>query len=139
MAEYTVDDSPGYVYEKIADAVTERIAAGELPPGTALPGERDLASQYGVSLGTARQATRLLRQRGLLVTVRSKGTYVTPAAARLVRLWRGATESDHRSGLTTSSSVLWSTASPVRVRSTCTSLYDSSRYSDASAAGEPSP
>ncbi|WP_346054796.1 MULTISPECIES: winged helix-turn-helix domain-containing protein [Amycolatopsis] len=50
--------------------------SGDLAPNTPLPSERRLAQEYGVSLGTARHATRLLRFRGLMITVRSKGTYV---------------------------------------------------------------
>ncbi|NKQ57589.1 winged helix-turn-helix transcriptional regulator [Amycolatopsis sp. K13G38] len=73
-------DPAGYLYEQMASHLAQRIASGELKPNTPLRGERDLAEEYGVSLGTARHATRLLRYRGLVVTVRSKGTYV--AAAR---------------------------------------------------------
>jgi GntR family transcriptional regulator len=54
----------------------------ELAPNTPLPGERDLANEYRVSLGTARHATRLLRDRGLVITVRSKGTYIAPSVQR---------------------------------------------------------
>lgn len=36
---------------------------------------------FGVSLGTARRTVRLLRERGLVVTVRSKGTFVTDRVA----------------------------------------------------------
>ncbi|UIJ64127.1 winged helix-turn-helix domain-containing protein [Amycolatopsis acidiphila] len=60
----------------MAAQLAARIVSGELPAHTPLPSERDLAAEYGVSLGTARHATRILRYRGLLVTVRSKGTYV---------------------------------------------------------------
>lgn len=60
----------------MAEHLAARIKSGELPPNTALPSERRLAQEYNVSLGTARHATRLLRYRGLLVTVRSKGTYI---------------------------------------------------------------
>jgi GntR family transcriptional regulator len=67
---------PGYVYEWLAEVIADRIESGELPPHTPLPSERHLATQYGVSLGSARHATRLLRLRGLVVTVKSKGTYV---------------------------------------------------------------
>lgn len=67
---------PGYIYEKMADHLAERIARGELRPNTRLPGEAQLAEEYEVSLGTARHATRLLQYRGLVVTVRSKGSYV---------------------------------------------------------------
>lgn len=60
----------------MAEHLARRIESGELAPNTALPSERRLAQEYQVSLGTARHATRLLRYRGLVVTVRSKGTYI---------------------------------------------------------------
>lgn len=60
----------------MAEHLAARIESGELAPNTALPSERRLAQEYKVSLGTARHATRLLRYRGLVVTVRSKGTYI---------------------------------------------------------------
>ncbi|TVT52050.1 winged helix-turn-helix transcriptional regulator [Amycolatopsis rhizosphaerae] len=60
----------------MAEHLAERIACGELAPNTPLPSERELADVYGVSLGTARHATRLLRARGLVMTIRSKGTYI---------------------------------------------------------------
>jgi GntR family transcriptional regulator len=81
-AIYNLDTSPGYVYETMADHIAERIISGELTANTPLPSERALACEYGVSLGTARHATRLLRYRGLVVTVRSKGTYVVPPEKR---------------------------------------------------------
>ena len=65
-----------YRYELLADHLTELIDAGELKANVPLPAERRLASQFGVSLGTARRATELLRQRGLVITLRSKGTFV---------------------------------------------------------------
>lgn len=68
---------PDYLYVAMADHIAARIGAGELPLNTRLPAERDLADEYGVSLGTARRATKELRQRGLVVTVPVKGTFVT--------------------------------------------------------------
>ncbi|WP_061297292.1 winged helix-turn-helix domain-containing protein [Herbidospora cretacea] len=72
-------DAPGpatYVYARVADHIAARIEAGELAPGSRLPGERDLAADYGVALGTARRAVEDLRDRGLVVTLPAKGTYV---------------------------------------------------------------
>lgn len=69
-------DTPGYIYERMAEHIANRIRAGELPPHKPLPAERRLAEEYGVSLGTARRATELLREQGLVVTLRSKGTFV---------------------------------------------------------------
>ncbi|GHF47239.1 DNA-binding GntR family transcriptional regulator [Amycolatopsis bartoniae] len=70
-------ETPGYLYEAMAEQLAARIRSGELAPNTPLPGENQLAREYGVSLGTARHATRVLRERGLVVTIKSKGTYVT--------------------------------------------------------------
>ena len=65
-----------YVYMQMADHIAGRIAKGELRPGARLPGERDLAAEYGVAHLTARRATRELRERGLVVTLPAKGTFV---------------------------------------------------------------
>ncbi|WP_051362503.1 winged helix-turn-helix domain-containing protein [Amycolatopsis thermoflava] len=80
MTNYQLDDAPGYIYEKMADHLAKRIASGDLAPGKPLPAERRLAEEYGVSLGTARHATHLLRKRGLVVTIRSLGTFVAEPA-----------------------------------------------------------
>ena len=68
---------PAYVYMRLADHLAARIASGELPADGRLPGERDLAAEYGVALGTARRAVEELRDRGLVVTLPGKGTFVT--------------------------------------------------------------
>ena len=68
---------PVYVYVGVADHIAARIEAGELPSGSRLPAERDLAADYQVAVGTARRAVEELRQRGLVVTLAAKGTYVT--------------------------------------------------------------
>jgi GntR family transcriptional regulator len=66
-----------YVYVGVADHIAARIEAGELVPGARLPAERDLAADYQVAVGTARRAVEELRQRGLVVTLPAKGTYIT--------------------------------------------------------------
>src|SRR5215469_2890536 len=68
---------PGYMYMRIADHLAARIEAGELPRGSRLPSERDLASEYGAAVGTVRQAIAELRTRGLVTTLPAKGTFVT--------------------------------------------------------------
>lgn len=67
---------PGYVYVMLADYLQSRIESGDLPKGARLPGEQELAEEYQVAIGTARKATALLRERGLVETFPSKGTYV---------------------------------------------------------------
>ncbi|MBZ6472201.1 GntR family transcriptional regulator [Streptomyces griseocarneus] len=70
-----------YVYMQVADHIAARIAAGDLRPGARLPGERDLGAEYGVAIGTTRRAIRELRDRGLLLTLPAKGTFVRGGAA----------------------------------------------------------
>ncbi|MGG7572554.1 GntR family transcriptional regulator [Streptomyces sirii] len=64
------------LYVAVADHVAARIAAGDLKPGARLPSERDLAVEYGTSYVTMRRATSVLRERGLIVTVHGRGTFV---------------------------------------------------------------
>ncbi|WP_327189203.1 GntR family transcriptional regulator [Streptomyces xinghaiensis] len=64
------------VYMVIADHIAGRISNGELQPGMRIPGELDLAAFYGVARMTAARAVRELRERGLVITVRGKGTFV---------------------------------------------------------------
>jgi GntR family transcriptional regulator len=70
---------PAYVYMRVADHIAARIAAGALLADTRLPGERELAAEYGVAIGTARRAVEELRERDLVVTLPGKGTYVIGA------------------------------------------------------------
>jgi GntR family transcriptional regulator len=71
---------PGYLYVKFADFLTAHIRDRTLPPGAMLPCERSLAAQYGISVATVRRATQLLRERGLVVTLPSRGTFVAVAS-----------------------------------------------------------
>jgi DNA-binding GntR family transcriptional regulator len=72
-----IDSSgPQLVYVQVADHLAGRIQRGELAPGSRLPPERELAAFYGVAYDTVRRATSLLRERGLIVTVHGRGTFV---------------------------------------------------------------
>ncbi|MEV0626020.1 winged helix-turn-helix domain-containing protein [Nonomuraea wenchangensis] len=68
-----------YKWRALADHVIARIRAGELPPGARLEGEREMAAEYGVALGTIRRARRHLIETGWLKVLAAKGAYVTPA------------------------------------------------------------
>lgn len=70
------EDPFTYVYVRVADQVEAEIRSGRLPHGARLPNERDMGAQYGVAPGTARRATQELRERGLVVTLPNKGSFV---------------------------------------------------------------
>jgi len=69
-------------YERIAQALEERIASGNVAVGEALPTEAVLCRKYGVSRYTAREALRRLRDAGLITRRRRAGSTVTAAPAR---------------------------------------------------------
>ena len=56
--------------------IAARIQAGELKPGHRLPPERDMADEYGVAYNTMRKSIEILRERGLIVTMHGRGTFV---------------------------------------------------------------
>ncbi|WP_413758293.1 GntR family transcriptional regulator [Streptomyces sp. MMBL 11-3] len=64
------------LYVQLADVISGRIASGELVPDRPIPSENHLADEYGVARLTARRAAQELRERGLIVTVRGKGSFV---------------------------------------------------------------
>lgn len=71
-----------YVYVQVADAIEADIRSGRLSVGARLPGELDLAAQYGIAKGTASRVARELRDRGLAVTVANKGTFIVAPPAK---------------------------------------------------------
>jgi DNA-binding GntR family transcriptional regulator len=75
MPDFTVD-SPTPIYVRVADWIESRIKSGELTSGSRLPPERELAQDTGVAYDTIRRAAVLLRERGLIITVHGRGTYV---------------------------------------------------------------
>ncbi|MBB4935288.1 DNA-binding GntR family transcriptional regulator [Lipingzhangella halophila] len=64
------------LYVQLADIVAAKIKSGELQPDRPIPAETRLAEEYGIARLTARRAVRELRDRGLVVTVPGKGTFV---------------------------------------------------------------
>jgi GntR family transcriptional regulator len=70
------EDKTPYVYVRLADHIAARIERGHYQPGAMLPNEREMVSEYGVSIDTVRRALAELRSRGAVVTYPSRGTYV---------------------------------------------------------------
>lgn len=67
-------------YREIADDLQARIVAGEHPPGSLLPSYARVAEIYSVSVTTAQNALRMLRERGLTTSVLGVGTFVVDEA-----------------------------------------------------------
>jgi DNA-binding GntR family transcriptional regulator len=66
----------GPAYLKVAAAIREAIATGELKPGEQLPAGPKLATDFGVALMTVRRAIDTLRSEGLLRSSHGVGVFV---------------------------------------------------------------
>ncbi len=68
------------LYRRIQVDLRERVANGELAPGTQVETELELMARYGVSRATVRQALSGLVASGILEIRRGRGTFVHGAA-----------------------------------------------------------
>ena len=76
--------SPAPTYAKVAAAIRQAIATGELRPGDQLPAGPKLASEFGVALMTVRRAIDSLRDEGLLRSSHGVGVFVATSESNEV-------------------------------------------------------
>ena len=86
----------------VQDELKQRIDRGELPAGTRLPSEPDLAAELQVSRATLREALRALEDEGLLRRRQGSGTYVAdrPRMANSLDVNFGVTDAIQAAGMT---------------------------------------
>ena len=84
-------------YAAIAERLRGEITSGRWPAGAAIPAETTLLAEFGVALGTIRQAITLLVSEGLLERRHGRGTFVHAGltGASLLRFFRFGKEGDH--------------------------------------------
>lgn len=64
-------------YQEIASDLRRRLANGEFPVGSSLPGISALQDEYDVrGLNTVRQAEAILQEEGLIEPAQGRGTFV---------------------------------------------------------------
>lgn len=66
----------GPLYKGVQRSLMEQLASGELKPGQLIPSERQLATEYNVSIGTLRKAIDELVENRILIRQQGKGTFV---------------------------------------------------------------
>lgn len=64
------------LFRAVKSALLQAIELGQVSPGDALPSEKDLASRFGVSVGTLRRAVDDLVAEHILVRRQGRGTFV---------------------------------------------------------------
>lgn len=65
------------LYHQVAEVFRQRVAEGEWRPGETLPSLDALVAEFGVARVTVREAIKLLRNDGILMPQRGRGTIVT--------------------------------------------------------------
>lgn len=70
------------LFQGIADQIVALIDEGVFPPGTRLPGERELAERFNVSRVTIREAEIALQAVGVIKIKTGSGVYVAGRGAR---------------------------------------------------------
>src|ERR1700744_6474414 len=69
------------IYRRLADAIAERIAGGDLAAGDKLPPQREIARSLGINVTTVTRAFASLQQRGLVEARPARGTLVAAREA----------------------------------------------------------
>ena len=93
--ELRIDPARGIpIYRQIVDGIRYAISSGRLISGDRLPSVRHLASGLAVNVATIQKAYRELEVKGLVESLRGRGTYVGnvhPSVGeqeRIEELWR---------------------------------------------------
>ncbi|WP_433513143.1 GntR family transcriptional regulator [Nonomuraea sp. CA-143628] len=71
-------EGPVPIYRQVANEIRRRITSGTIPPGHAIPSEHQIVAEFEVSRITATKAIRMLRDDGLVYTVRGVGSFAGP-------------------------------------------------------------
>ena len=86
----TRNSTPRTVYTQIFHKISEDIANGVYQKGDMIPTQNELAEAFGVSRVTVREAIKELCRRGILETIKGRGTFVVKSPQVF-----GSTERSH--------------------------------------------
>lgn len=64
------------LYRAARSRLVQALASGQYGPGHAIPPEKDLAAEFGISIGTLRKAVDELVTEGILIRQQGRGTFV---------------------------------------------------------------
>ena len=76
------------MYLQIMAQIRQRVAVGEMPPGTEMPSIRQLAMDLRISVITVKRAYLELEREGVIATQQGKGSVVAASPTPDLSRWR---------------------------------------------------
>lgn len=73
------------IYEQIVQEIERYVALGILKPEEQIPSIREMATTLGINPNTVKKAYSILEQKGVIVTLSTKGTYITQKTDNVVK------------------------------------------------------
>ena len=64
------------IYGQIVQTIERYVALGILKPEEQIPSIRDMAAELGINPNTVKKAYSILEQKGVIVTLSTKGTFI---------------------------------------------------------------
>lgn len=72
------------IYEQIVQGIEKYVALGILKPEQQIPSIREMAASLGINPNTVKKAYSILEQRGTIVTLSTKGTFISIKTDKIV-------------------------------------------------------
>lgn len=73
------------IYEQIVQEIERYVALEILKPEQQIPSIRELASTLGINPNTVKKAYDILESRGVIVTLSTKGTFITQKTDKVLK------------------------------------------------------
>lgn len=73
------------IYEQIVQEIERFVALEILKPEEQIPSIREMAATLGVNPNTVKKAYDILESRGVIVTLSTKGTFITPKTDKILK------------------------------------------------------
>lgn len=73
------------IYEQIVQGIERYVALDILKPEEQIPSIREMATELGVNPNTVKKAYTILEQMGVIVTLSTKGTFITPKTEKVLK------------------------------------------------------
>lgn len=72
------------IYEQIIKEIERYVALGLLKPEQQIPSIRELAGSLGINPNTVKKAYSILEQKGTIVTLSTKGTFISIKTDKII-------------------------------------------------------